>query len=202
MSQKKPSDYHPHLTDDRLSAIAEMLFSARYEAAQLHDPKSGDDAWSLGCRGFAWCRNRLLRKTASRDWPWLGIVSASKRLIVRIGDVPVRFYRGISDNPPQKTLANWSDETQQLVFAFGEDSDLKDMKWRFVIETGFLGEPIKVIFAGYTDAGKVYCSWDIRTPAEILKLTPPLNNIPAGVEIAAPTVELPLQRDRASKTNE
>jgi hypothetical protein len=196
MAAQKPSDYHPDLLDDRLYVIAELLYSARNEVFERHEPDAGDDAWSLGCRAFSWCRNRLVDKARSGEWPWLELVSDSKRLIFRVGAVPVRFYRGIPANPPLRTLAHWHDELRQLSLAFGENSPLTGLKWRFVLETGFLGEPISVLFAGFTGPGRVHCSWPIPITAKIIPMRPkPTQPLPSGVELDSPAIEVPSDSD-------
>lgn len=189
-SNKLPSEFHPHLRPDRLQAIAGLIYAASHSAYRRHDPKFGDDRWSLGCVRFARCRNLILEKAKSGEWEWLGIVNDSKRLVFKVGEVPVRFCRGRVSNPPQRTLASWSDEVYQQSLAFPEDATLSKIIWRLVVETGYLGDPTKIVFAGYTDKRSVYCSWDIETPDEVMLLGSGNSGIPVGVQIDEPLVAL------------
>lgn len=157
----------------------------------LYDQTKGDDAWSLGCRGFSWCKNRLMTFAQTNEWPWLSIINPSKRFIFGIGAVPVRFYRGRIDRPPMGTLTNSFDELRQLSLAFPEDPHLRDLKWRFAIETGLLGEPTNVIFAGLAQSGEVVCYSNIPFEAEIIDLPVGTPSVSDAVELPKPTVFVP-----------
>lgn len=186
-----PWDFHPDLTEDRLMRLAQFFANTRRELISLHDRTKGDDAWSLGCRGFSWWRNRLLAIANTDEWAWLSIINPGKRFIFGIGAVPVRFYRGHINRPPMGTLADSFDELRQLSLAFPDTPNLRDLKWRFAIETGHLGEPTNVIFAGLTQAGEVVCYSNIPFEAGIVDMpinTPSISDI---VELPAPTVFAP-----------
>lgn len=159
-----PSDCHPDLLQERLEELAQFFASTRTQVASLHDPLSGDDAWSLGCRGFARWRNMLIVKARSGDWPWLSIINPGKKFIFQIGSVPVRFYKGTLKNLPARTLAHTHEELNQLSLAFTDtNSSLRSLKWRFAISTDVLGYPIAVHFAGLSceNNGKVAHQWSI-----------------------------------------
>jgi hypothetical protein len=158
-----PADCHPDLTDDRLQSLANLFAETRAEVVSLHDPSAGDDSWCLGCRGFARTRNLILSKAATADWPWLRILNPGKQFIFAIGEVPVRFYRGQHDRAPSRTLSTNAIELRQLSLAFDEAArDLSGLKWRFAIETDFLGNPCAVIFAAlHGDDGAVAYSWTV-----------------------------------------
>lgn len=187
-AEKQPSDYHPDLTVERLEELAGLIYGAARSAYQRHDPHRGDDGWSLGCVRFARCRNRLLEKAKAGSWAWFGIINDSKRLIFRVGVVPVRFCRGRVANPPERTLAVWGDEVYQRSLAFPEDETLADITWRLLVETGPLGDPSKLVFAGYTSKRSVHCSWDIEIPPEAILADTPVSAVPPGVEIDEPVV--------------
>jgi len=186
--EKNPVDYHADLQYDRLQAIAGVLFGAARGAYGRHEPGKGDDGWSLGCVRFARCRNLLAQQAVNGTWNWFGIVNPSKRFIFRIGVVPVRFCRGRFANPPERTLALWNDEANQRSLAFPEDPALSKITWRLVVETGPLGDPMKLVFAGYTSKRSVYCSWDLVIPPEMVLSESVPSNVPAGVVINEPGV--------------
>jgi hypothetical protein len=104
--------------------------------------------------------------------------------------VPVRFFRGHHGRPPNNTLADRHDELRQRSLAFG-DSEYKDLKWRFSIETGRNGEPVSVVFVGLEDNGTVSCYWPVPFMAEVTQLPDSSYTAPEAVEIAPPEVDVP-----------
>jgi len=194
----KPSDCHQDLQDDRLLALAQFFASTRSELVSLHDPTSGDDSWSLGCRGFARWRNLLSQKALAREWDWLGIVNPGKRFIFSVGSVPVRFYRGSIKNPPFRTLASSAQELTQMSLAFTTDAnEYGQLKWRFAIETDHFGEPSAVIFAGLAgDDGTVVCHW--KLPFDTTNLDINIEEICFDdvVELPPPAVVAPIEQQK------
>lgn len=197
MQPERPSNIHPDLTDDRLQALANFFASTRSAVAALHDPLSGDDAWALGCRGFARWRNLLVSKFQSGEWPWFKVLDPSKRFIFAIGNVPVRFFRGNSKRAPSRTLVQSAQELAQLSLAFPmTEVEYRELSWRFAIETDFLGEPSKVVFAALAkEDGAVVYQWAI-----------PFDKVDADVkldvydedmiELPAPSVVVPIIRKK------
>lgn len=82
---ESPQHCHPDLQEDRLLALAQFFASTRSTVVSLHEPLSGDDGWSLGCRSFARWRNLLIQKSKLVEWPWLGIINAGKKLFFQLG---------------------------------------------------------------------------------------------------------------------
>lgn len=188
---QKPSDCHPDLQEDRLSMLAQFFASTRMGVASLHDTSAGDDGWSLGCRSFARWRNNLLKKAKTGEWPWLNIVNPGKRFVFGIGVVPVRFFRGSVNRPPERTLSNSVPELNQLSLAF-EDFPVsyRDLKWRFAIETGLLGEPTAIIFAGLgREDGAVVHKWNVPFIPDIIDLDLPEPKTDDMVELPPPSVQ-------------
>jgi hypothetical protein len=185
-----PHECHPDLQEERLLSLAQFFACTRSAVVSLHDPLSGDDAWSLGCRGFARWRNLLTQKSKSGEWSWLGIVNPGKKFIFSIGSVPVRFYRGSIKRPPFRTLASNAQELTQMSLAFAtEDDQYRNLKWRFAIETDFLGEPSAVIFAGLAgDDGAVVCHWKLPFDTENIEIDLGAIRDDDVVELPAPTV--------------
>jgi len=199
-----PHDYHPDLQEDRLLALAQFFANTRSAVVALHDPLAGDDSWSLGCRGFARWRNLLLSKSKSGEWDWLGIVNPGKKFIFSIGAVPVRFYRGSHKRPPDRTLISNAQELKQLSLAFATtEAECRDVKWRFAIETDYLGEPSAVIFASLAgEPGAVVSHW--KLPFDSGSLNFELNTIRSDdmVELPAPSVGKPLVKKRNASNYE
>jgi hypothetical protein len=187
---QKPSDCHPDLQEDRLAALAQFFASTRLGVASLHDASAGDDNWSLGCRSFARWRNNLLKKVQDGQWPWLNIINPGKRFIFGIGTVPVRFFRGSVNRPPERTLVNSLPELNQLTLAFDDtQTPYRDLKWRFAIETGYLGEPTAIVFAGLgREDGSVVCKWDIPFIPDITEIEPGEPRTDDMVELPPPNI--------------
>lgn len=190
MQPQYPSDCHPDLQEERLQVLADFFAGTRSSVAALHDPLAGDDAWALGCRGNARWRNLLVRKSQSGEWPWFKVLNPGKRFIFAIGDVPVRFYRGNHKCPPSRTLAQTAQEMSQLSLAFASDAEhLRDLNWRFAIETDYLGEPSKVIFAALAkeDGAAVY-HWEIPFDKANIEIKLDAVRNDDMIELPAPTV--------------
>lgn len=197
MQPQRPSDVHPDLTDERLQSLANFFATTRSSVAALHDPLAGDDAWALGCRGFARWRNLLLSKFQSGEWAWLRVINPSKHFIFAIGNVPVRFYRGKSTRAPSRTLIQSAQELAQLSLAFSlEESQYRNLNWRFAIETDFLGEPSKVVFAALAkeDRAVVY-QWTI--PFDKVDVDVKLDVRDEDmIELPAPSVVVPIIKNK------
>jgi hypothetical protein len=195
-----PSDCHPDLQDSRLGALAQFFAATRSNTAELHDATAGDDSWSLGCRSFARSRNLLLQKAASGEWPWLGIVNPDKQFVFSIGVVPVRFFRGEVTRPPERTLAYSAPELAQIALAFDDvETPYAQLHWRFAIETGTLGEPIRVIFAGLAhEDGAVVCQWEIPFELDSALTEPRSDDI---INMPAPAVVVPLRKNTEHGTS-
>lgn len=191
-----PSACHPDLLEARLEALAQFFAQTRADTANLHDAGAGDDSWVLGCRSFARWRNLLIQKAGTPGWSWLGIVNPGKRFVFSIGVVPVRFFRGSILRPPERTLAYSAPELGQLALAFDDvETPYAQLHWRFAIETGPLGEPVRVMFAGLAqDDAAVVCQWEIPFA---LAPSQPVEHMKADdvVEVPAPAVVVPAYKN-------
>ncbi|UVW30600.1 hypothetical protein [Massilia sp. H6] len=199
MQPERPSNVHPDLTDERLQALATFFANTRSSVASLHDPFAGDDAWALGCRSFARWRNLLVGKIQSGEWPWFKVLDPSMHFIFGIGDVPVRFYRGTVKRPPSRTLAQSAQELTQLSLAFPMDkAQHRELYWRFAIETDFLGEPSKVVFAALAkeDGAAIY-HWEIQFEKVDVDVKLDVRDEDM-IELPPPAVVVPLVKKKAT----
>ena len=156
-----PWDIHPALTEDRLRICARMLANARRDALAMASYELGDDPWSVGCRAFAFGRNRLARAASSGSFNWLGVLDESNHFVFLIEDVPVRFYRGLADEPSVRTLRRHEEEASQLSLAIGVDA-AEGLAFRIAVETGEAGRVERVVFLALRgDAGDAECVWPI-----------------------------------------
>jgi hypothetical protein len=167
-----PGDFHPALTEERLRICARMLANARRDAPAMASYEMGDDPWSVGCRAFAFGRNRLQRAADSGDYPWLEVLDDSAHFVFVIGGngngVPVRFYRGAADEPTERTLKRQEMEVQQISLALGE-TEAEGLAFRLAVETDGSGRVERVVFLALRGDDRVECFWPVplELPAEV-----------------------------------
>ena len=167
-SRKLPWDFHPALTEDRLRLCARLLANARRDAVALAAYEMGDDSWSIGCRAYAFGKQRLKRVAASRNHSWLSVMDDSHHFVFLIEQVPVRFYRGFAEEPTVRTLRRQEAEAEQLGLALGLDA-AEGLVFRLAIETGLSGHVERVVFLALRgEEGHAECAWPVPLdmPAE------------------------------------
>ena len=196
MAKIYPWEYHSDLTEDRLKAVAAMLVDGRHAALERYDAEAGDNGWTHGCRAFQFCRHRVLQTIDSGDHPWLTAIDRTLQLIFKIGEVPVRIYKGEAEDPTDRTLKQSFGELRQLEMLFPEHDEGRDLAYRFAVETDFDGSVLAVKFVG------------LRGDAAVLIWDVPLDGVSAftgvvgraateSVELASPSVGLRTDGDSA-----
>lgn len=190
---KSPKDFHPDLTDERLNAIADILINTRNETVDLFDEDAGDKAWGLGCRVYDRTHTRIIR--AAQEFAWLSVADPTLHLIFNIGQVPVRFYSGTTDDPNPRTLAQSYPELQQLSLAFPKPSEIR--LWRFAVEADTDGKALRVVFAGFSDANELLCQW-VREAHEPIGHAVDIGGYEPGegVDMPEPAVTLPKKKKK------
>lgn len=189
MIYENPWDIHPDLTKDRLTTVAHFLRHARNDALDRFDPNIGDDAWTLGCCAFQYCRHRVSEAALSGEYPWLTIQDDSKHYVFRIGAVPVRFYRGAADEPTSRTLHQSFPELRQLGMVFPQEAVERNFAYRFAIETDADGMILSISFVALLGDSPVL-RWDIPLEAEIRPIHSTDGTLAEGVELEAPSVDV------------
>ena len=129
MAKIYPWDYHPDLTEDRLCAVAAMIVDGRHAALERYDEEAGDNGWTHGCRAFQFSRARILRAIDGSESPWLRAIDRSLQLIFKIGEVPVRIYKGLPEEPTGRTLRQSYGELQQLGLLFPDRDEGHDLAY-------------------------------------------------------------------------
>ena len=169
-----PWELHPALSEERLRLCARMLANARRDALAMASYELGDDPWSVGCRAFAFGRHRLKRAASSGEYPWLEVLDDSAHFVFLIGGngagVPVRFYRGLAEEPTGRTLRRQEGEAEQLSLALGEAA-ADGLVFRFAVETGEGGRVERVVFLALRGEERVECFWPV--PLELPAATQP-----------------------------
>lgn len=189
---KLPWDFHPALTAERLQACARLLANARRDAIAMASEEMGDDAWSIGCRAYAFSKQRLRRTAEAGHYPWLHILDESHLFVFLIQDVPVRFYRGAADDPNARILKRQQVEAQQLSLALGSAEE-DGLLFRFAVETGERGQVARVVFLALRDEERTECFWPV--PLEPASL-PAADGAPTQLRLINDNAALPLPKLR------
>ena len=156
-----PWTIHPALTEERLRVCALLLAHARRDAVRLASVEMGDDTWSIGCRAYAFGRQRLQRAAERGTHDWLTVQDGSHHFVFLIEDVPVRFFRGSADDPTSRTLRRQVIEAQQMTMALGEDG-AQGLVFRLALEAAPAGTVDRVVFLALRgEDGRVECFWPI-----------------------------------------
>ena len=187
---KKPWDYPSDLTAERLTLIARLIIQGRKDALDRHDTSIGDDAWTLGCKAFAYGKFRIVEADETDTHPWLRIVDSSMQFVFTIGAVPVRFYHGTADEPNQRTLRQSFPELRQLDLGFESEDEGRDLAYRFAVETDIDGSVLRVIFVGLRGEDSVL-NWEVPISAEVRTLHIARSEPAPGVELPPPSVQAP-----------
>ncbi len=160
-SQVLPWEIHPALTAERLRFCARLLTNARRDAVRLASPELGDDSWSVGCRAYAFGKQRLQRTAESRTHSWLTVLDQSHHFVFLIGNVPVRFFRGAADEPTARTLRRQVIEAEQLTLALGKEQ-AEGLVFRMALEAEASSDVQRVVFLALRgEEGQVECLWPV-----------------------------------------
>lgn len=196
MTKTCPWEYHPDLTEERLKIVAGMLVKGRHAALDRHDEEAGDNGWTLGCSAFQFCRHRILKAVDSGDYPWLDAIDRSLQLVFKIGEVPVRIFKGDADEPTDRTLRQSLVELRQLELLFDEHDEGRDLAYRFAIETDIEGNVLAVKFAGLRGESAVLV-WDVPLDGAASAVGTVGRAASESVDLAPPLVEVRTDRDSA-----
>ena len=205
-SPRLPWEFHRAVTEEGLRLCARLLANARRDAVALAAYEMGDDSWSVGCRAYAFGKQRLKRVADSRNYPWLRVMDDSHHFVFLIDQVPVRFYRGFAEEPTVRTLRRQEAEAEQLGLALGIDA-AEGLVFRLAIETGVTGGVERVVFLALRgEAGHAECAWPVPldVPAEHVRPSVQLRLIeddgyegPRALQAAGDTIfDQPLRRRR------
>ncbi|WP_159351033.1 hypothetical protein [Roseomonas harenae] len=160
-ARRLPWELHPSLTEERLTAAARLLARGRTDAIAFADPWAGDDAWSIGCRAYAFSKHQLARAAEGGRYPWLGVLDETHHFVFLIEGVPVRFYRGDAEDPSKRTLRQQENEAEQLALALGSDG-AEGLMFRLAVETEPDGAVRRIVFLALRgEAGRVECFWPV-----------------------------------------
>jgi hypothetical protein len=190
MTDLMPWQIHEDLTRERLVLLATLITVGRNNALERYHPEIGDNAWTLGCCGYAYGKHEIIKASGTGQHDWLQLVDEGQQFTFRVGQVPVRFYRGLAEDPHERTLRQAFPEMRQLALALEDGRDLRGMIFRLAVETGLEGEITRIIFLALRGAS-VECFWPIPVGAKPAVLYPVQESRDEGVALPAPAVRLP-----------
>ncbi len=98
--------------------------------------------------------------------PWLSVMEESHHFVVPIENVPVRFYRGLAQDPTVRTLRRHEAEAEQMNLALGGDV-AGGLVFRLAVETSVIGGVERVVFLPLRgEEGQAKCVWPV--PLDVL----------------------------------
>ena len=175
---QKPWEIEPNLQKEYLCQLGHIIRDVRQGVLDLHDPDDGDGPWSLGCRAYERTIN-ILEKSAE-SLPWLKVIrEQSLYFLILIDGVPLRFYKGRYDSPPERTLRKDYPELRFRQLSF----DQREWMWRLAVETDYDGSVLRITVAQYEEKGNFRNPWEIP-------LTEPIPAITSLTETRADSVIL------------
>lgn len=183
MSFPRPEDFHPELSESRLSMIAEGLLNVRYEAERdMQSPL--DDNYTRETAIFGRQRNWLIHQAMNERHEWLTIQDAGLGVTFGIGGIPCRFFTDDSVSPKKrgffKRLA-----MDQL---FAPTKSQPEM-WRFVVEKAMSEDDGDQIFlVGFNTDHEKVSEWRYREHANALHGVG--GGIPESVDLPPAAVSL------------
>jgi hypothetical protein len=183
MDQRKPSDFHPVLTDDRLGVVAAWLME-EWAATEDDLVRETDSAYTRGTTCFGRQRARILNEYLGGRHPWLGIENSANDLVFSIGGVPCRFSNDSLTAPSKRAVL----EAHRFQLPLIEDAEPGvAVRFCFVVDRGIdeNSDP-RIELLGYTASDELVCRWRSATP--VRALTSVKADLPQPVEVARPVV--------------
>ncbi|EES5140918.1 TPA: hypothetical protein RUP02_000860 [Escherichia coli] len=199
MSKKPlPWQFHPQLTEDRLTIIAKELLQVLNDTyAQLSTPLDNNYTRSTCTFGRQW--KLLIDLCLSGKYEWLHLTNAGLDITFTIDTIPVRFFTDDPANPKKDGFyrRNLADQL------FSPEVDIPVLH-RFVVEKPeFEGEGAKVHFIGYNALDEEVSRWTYNEEPTITLLhstddTPPE---PVKIELDEIRPSLPEKEEKENKSD-
>lgn len=193
-----PWEVSPQLTEQRLRLIASTFDRVRDEVFEAHEPDKGDGNWGFGCRAYertCFQLSKLSEDAAHRDW--LKVEAQRLQCTLRIGDIPIKFYRGEPTDPTPRALrggvaaalrdAARGQATMHEKFGMQPKED-SEWFWLIAIETHGNGTVSRVILIQATEAGDVRNDWEVPLESGVPAVAEVATMQREGVDLAPPMV--------------
>jgi hypothetical protein len=183
MDLRKPSDFQPVLSDDRLAVVAAWLME-EWAATEDDLVRETDSPYTRGTTCFGRQRARILNEYLGGRHPWLGIENSANDLVFSIGGVPCRFSNDSLAAPRKRAVL----EAHRFQLPLIEDSQPGEaVRFCFVVDRGVEeeSEP-RIELLGFTAGDELVCRW--RSAAPVRTLIAVRAELPQPVEVARPVV--------------
>lgn len=202
MSEQKPWEVHPDLSEDRLKLLASITRRIRHDALEEHQPERGDTNWGLGCRVHERTCFTIKVAAESGNYPWLKVLDPSLHFVFQIGRVPVRFYHGDAERQNLRSAQRRYPElqAQQAAFDFKADYELADWRWRIVVETHPDGTVMREVMVQLDERGNPRNPWPIPEDGTVTTLAAVIPIKKEGVDLPPPEVK-PKPGEQAEAAN-
>lgn len=155
--ERLPWEIHQALTLERLKITAAILWRVAQDVALRMQPDRGDGAWGAGTSRFERAVFEFSNAAKDEYAEWLSTEMSDGHFLVRVGGVPVRFYRGAEDVPtPPRYAKVWPSEKQALQYALSLDENTVPLLLRFEIQVDSNQMPAAVLLVQVDEAGEKY----------------------------------------------
>lgn len=203
-TDRTPDSYHPELTQERLEIVARLIADASLSAVEHHSPEDGETEWSLGTRRYERIGHAIQRTAESGQYEWLQVFKRHLYFLVRIGGVPIKFFRGDPSEPSKRVLKQHRYELQlrQQAFAFMGESEDVTFRWRLSYQTNLEGEVFRVTLLMADDNDKIVRTWEIQLVEGVISLAKVIPFLPEPVDLGAPPVAPKVHQDDESAAEE
>ena len=190
-----PREFSPHLTEDRLTVIAERLLDLRFTTlSEMASPF--DDNYTRETAIYGRQRNMLIQLALNGSLPWLTLANHALDVTFRIGDIPCRFFTDDADGPQKRGFfrRNASDNLFEI-------EDRIPVMWRFVVAPADLDvEEDRVYFIGYNAYQEKVSEWVYTPTVSMLHSTS--SEIPPAVELPPVGVNVRPDSDAEDRSHE
>jgi hypothetical protein len=197
MPIKLPWEVNPALLPQRLQLLARRAVIARNGCADEYRPEKGDDPWCLGCRAYRWTCAEFRALASVAENPWLTMTEEGLRCTIRIGDTPLKFYRGAAEQPNSRSLRSALLETlamAQTRIKFYDDEMSEEQAgwaWLMAIDTDDEGRALQVVVFEANAEGETRNLWRIPIDEDVAVVSDVSSVLRDGVEQDPAEVDVP-----------
>ena len=192
-----PWDVHPHLTEERLQIVGKIISKIRKKTLELHDPESGDGAWSLGCRIYERTINGF--QTATEQHTWLRCVRRNLYFLLIVGNVPIRFKKTDFENAAKMNICLYQPEIKAHQFAF--EFDESGWFWRIFIETDENHDILRLVLAQITENGNTKNAYNIPISDLVTHATSVKTTLREPATVEKPQLGIKRPKEKEAITN-
>lgn len=185
---------------EHLSAVAKLLHDVRRRCVDLHEPEEGDGDWSLGTRVYQRSYHALAQLSTKVEWLRMNSELKALQFSFRIGNVPMRIYKGDPQDPPSRYLnfTPGEEHFMQMKLEF-EGVPLLDTVLRLAVRVDATRQAESVTLVEIDEYGEVIGTFAIPFEAPAVINITPMKAPPVALP---PAVAIPLKKEAAKKKKE